>query len=113
MTIESANENFLTDILVTAVEGGINYWAIVEGYQHSGEPADRKVVVRHPEGVAQVTLRDIVLAVRKIINKRVPVTPYIRDILVEADKTLDAGDIDAEVADVVVQVAAFGKIVYG
>mgnify|MGYP003442266160 CR=1 FL=1 len=38
-------EQLLTDILTTAVEGGINYWAPALAYQHSGPVADRGVTL--------------------------------------------------------------------
>lgn len=118
---------FLSDVLTTAVEGGINYWAQVSGYRWNCPPAERGVTVHDvvgddipPEG-RRVTLDDIARAVNAIakapLSDPEPVAlglhrQYRRQV-VEASRENDAGDIDAGLADAIVQVAVFGEVIYG
>lgn len=84
------------DIMTTATYGGITYWA--KAYQLS--PAKiRQAVVEIAEG--------------KHTNDRI--RDYVRAAFDgwSAEDGIDCGEIDAEAADCIVQVACFGKVVYG
>lgn len=109
---------FHKDILITAVEGGINYWAAVNAY----DPDAGKVTVYELDDDGQTILsttqvddHQIGKAVRRILNTDFDVAmadTYRKDVA-DAAKWLDAGDIDAMLADCIVQVACFGRVVYG
>lgn len=134
-------ESFLTSIIITAVEGGIDYWSAVSGYQWfvSGltggtlSPApgggDNARVFIHEcddgtedgyadEGVL-VTLDTIARGLALIrSDKDIPyLGDYSRSIIRAADRANttapdDSEWIDADLADIIVQVSLFGKVVY-
>jgi len=111
------------DVLTTAVEGGSGYWLFGEDVQPRSAQAIRNsdhdvtriefevVVGSNDDGRRVVTPQKIVDAAQKVLDGRVQVRPD----LVDQIGTLGTGrfDIDADAADVLVQVAAFGEIVYG
>lgn len=126
---------FLGDIISTAVEGGTNYWAQVSQYQYvdyfTGEVrtvvgetvgADARAVL-HPlnddeTGYVQdgrtVTLDDVARALGMIRGDTpLHLNVRIRARIMAADRASDAGDLDADDADVIVQVAILGDVIYG
>lgn len=58
-------------------------------------------------------LQGVADAIERIANEEVDVAPAIREILIAAVEDDDPSDIDAEVADCIVQVGLFDEIVYG
>ena len=91
-----------TDMLTTAIEGGINHWARVVSYTHS--PAFATVEDMEDGTIYKVTAAGMTAAARDVL-RLYPNTDgarYIRE-----------DDIDAEAADMIFQVAALGCIVYG
>ncbi len=129
---------FLADVLTTAIEGGINYWGAVSTYkwysptleggtaEHlDGMPnAYATVHEEDPDtedgyaetGVA-VGLEDIARGIGVIRRNEFPkhegISAGRRATILEASDENDAGEIDADLADCIVQAAMFGKIVYG
>lgn len=126
------------DAVVAATEGGTGYWAWVKSWTHD-EPANggsvsgwyNFVAVIHPEeenyepgdpeldkdftinaeaiadGIER-WLTDPVVVAQGAPQERSP-----RWYLEKALRDNDAGDIDADVADVIVQYFCFGKVVFG
>ena len=104
------DKQFLMDILVTAVEGGINYWCALSkverdkdlnvlsfaGYDHEDESEEFKC-----------DLEDVAKVLGRIVNDD-PEGSLPQSILAQ-----DACEIDAECADYIVQLAIFDEIVYG
>lgn len=130
-----ARQEFLADILICAVEGGINHWATVLSYEYK-TPSETHVVIVESEpdepvsieklraymrgelGEAQVGAYPIdtgriETAIARIIGYEAKCRLDLRATLDWASKNTEAGDVDAEIADVVMQVACFGEIVYG
>jgi hypothetical protein len=128
MTTATLDPQFAHDVFVTAVEGGINYWAAVlryrwmasdgacdlEGFHalvvdaesdESDEPQriDRDVIVRG--------LQRIVDGTATCCGR--PLDALFTDRIASAVAEIDAGDIDAGDADTIVQVGLFGEVVYG
>ena len=105
----------IDDIMVTALEGGINYWcrkAKVVG-EYLGEYASEQI-----SRGGSLTLYDAEssdkweLTLEKFLNG---VKLYFEQgchVQVE-DNSIDAGDIDANDADCIVQFALFEKAVFG
>ena len=105
----------IDDIMVAALEGGINYWcreAEVVG-KYLGEYASDQI-----SRGGSLILHDAEssdkweLTLEKFLNG---VKLYFEDgchVQVE-DNCIDAGDIDASDADCIVQFALFGKVVFG
>lgn len=139
---ETKREKFLTEILITAVEGGIGYWSQIEGYNHSsGTPSERGGILHirdiEPSDVVdqinlietdgngtlqvQLDLKVIEAGVKAIQDPSFKINSDIAAIVWNADRRNDScpenetspGDIDANVADCVVQAGLFGKLVFG
>lgn len=113
-------QQFLVDIFVTANEGGIGYWATT--IRQSYKPASPYLYILDREALEgdepahkkyMVTASAIETALAKIVEGKVTMDPQIADSVLTANATNDAGDIDSVAADVIVQVALFGEIVYG
>lgn len=105
----------IDDIMVAALEGGINYWcreAEVVG-KYLGEYASDQIsrggsLILHDSESSDKWE----LTLEKFLNG---VKLYFEDgchVQVE-DNCIDAGDIDAGDADCIVQFALFGKVVFG
>ena len=121
MTTRTAERaDFLSLVVITAVEGGINYWAETDRYkwnEQSGNFKDASVVVRDLEGNlpaewTPVTLETIEAGLSNI-RKDTNSQSYLIPSILNADRTNDAGNIDADAADFIVQYGLFGKAVYG
>ena len=114
---------FLSDVLITATEGGINYWAQVtkrrwerrgpDGYEGAVmdvglrdlEDGDKLHYVTHEmleKGIALILSTETRFQVREDLYRMILLGHYKND----------AAEIDAEAADVIVQAAIFGEIVY-
>ncbi len=134
-TEPTKRQEFLTDILTTAVEGGINYWAQVADYAYSG-PVDGRGVTLVIDDVDEqdiltrvitadadtvtttITLRDIDRGLKTLIRMDFKVADYIKAIAVNAHMANDCcpetgDDVDAEVAEIIIQAAVFGELVFG
>lgn len=99
---------FITGIVDTAFGGGINYWAEIDGeeireYDDEGPVGEwiRVTPSLVEEGIAAV--KDPSFQIRDDI---------LMTILL-SDRSNYAGEIDIEAADVIIQAAIFGMIVYG
>lgn len=126
---------FLTDVFTTAMEGGVSYWASVLEYRHTESP--RAVLVRTEELVLDdetmtwipgpdaeeliVDLEVVARGVNRIVEGAIEFLPEAHRALVAAasreNDMMPAdgrhGDIDAGVAEHIVQAALFGAIVHG
>ncbi|GBF17403.1 hypothetical protein Br6_04809 [Rhodococcus sp. Br-6] len=129
---------FLTDVFVTAMEGGVSFWARVLEYRHSDTP--RAVLVRTEdlaldddslqwlpvEGAERLTVDLDVIArgLNRITAAAAEEIRYLperyRLLVSAANRENDMmpadgrhSDIDASIADSIVQVALFGEVVYG
>jgi len=112
-------EENIDDIMTTALEGGINYWCskaeVVE---------DRRVSVWGHEQIARggmLILHDSEtddkweLDLKKFLNG---IKLWVENELdqygaIQADGTLDCGEIDADIADLIIQYAIFGEQFFG
>lgn len=137
---ELSNE-FLSQVLETAVEGGCSYWADVtiedaeEGSDPDGARAfgmsdysddderdddeDQPVyraasflASKDPTKGGTLDLQGVADAIERLASGDVEVPPAIREIVVEAVQNEDAADIDAEAADCIIQIGLFDEIVY-
>lgn len=117
-------EQFLSDVIVTAIEGGIGYWAVCLQYQYEG-----KVVVSDfqylgggtratispidTEGIYMITPNTIAHGIAVLQADSTVCAASLRDKILAASRENDAGEIDSEAADVIVQAGLFGEVVYG
>jgi len=113
------SEETLRDIGSAAVEGGIGYWSEIEGYDY--ESSNMGVLYELDE-CGNVTARnrkfnlttaEILQGCIRVLDPNFKVCESIREYVKLALIEDDAGNVDAEVADVIVQAAWFNEIVYG
>jgi hypothetical protein len=118
---------FLADVLTTAVEGGINYWCVANSVDRArtgdGTNLDDLSVVRvvgadfYGGPRCDFDLDTVHLGIDRIVAGRIEIAPSIRAAVVTAvlgyGDGPDAGDIDADLADVIVQAGALNGVVYG
>lgn len=123
-----ARTEFLSDVMTTAVEGGINHWASVSEYRWDRDKhaADAIGVTIHDDSdegddfeSKRITLDDIASAIAKIRANKDDAFAFAHSggYWVQfwlADRTNgEDGDYDAGIADTIVQVAVHGEVVYG
>lgn len=128
MTTRTAERaQFLTDILTTAVEGGINYWATIVTYKWVDlPPAQYHVDLYETEEAEEIENDDDI----KVFHVDIDVIAKGIGILLETRKdrgpedywaqfklanrtNSEDGDYDADVADCILQAGLFGEVVYG
>lgn len=121
------DDQTISDLLVTAFEGGINYWLGTIDYQEPSSmvfaPAETPRYATYPlnpGGAVIVSASGIHPAdVAKLCNQRLDRAAIERGLGIMAEKyPKHYGDIlhdnhDADTADVLVQCALFGDIVFG
>ena len=126
-------DTFLTTIGITAIEGGINYWSSVTEYRYStrstngqregsGQPTSRggdsifAIVHEDDGGTFEVTNDVIEAGIARILDGPCEgASRTTRAILTRTSRVSDDehAEIDAIVADEVVQAGLFGSVVYG
>jgi len=114
-------DEFLDCVVITAIEGGIGYWSVCSEYKHIGVPA-RAVIQEFDESTGE-PYGEKLLVDRALITKALDRITDLGQPRVANDSITkgiiigvlddDPGDIDADCADVIVQVGLFGKVVYG
>lgn len=103
-------ETLYRDILVGAIEGGTGYWAITEARDYEAITA---ILIEEGDGTKhEVTGETIargldVIATGGVANKTLTTNAHL------ARTDPGNADVDAELADVIVQAGIFGTIVYG
>ena len=124
--------DFLAGIITTAVEGGIGYWSLAQDYRWFFPTIDGGTAVPGENGTANahvtlhpnvdeesdfepvtITVEKIEEALGKIRREQVQLNGTLRRLIYRGDATNEGGDIDAGAADAIVQIAAFGEVVYG
>lgn len=113
-----SKKQYLSDIIITAVEGGIQYWAQTKTYRWMNGPASVYVRETNDDGSPasewkKVTIDLIETALQKIIKQDVETNDYIVKTCAGAFALKDAIDFDSDMADVVLQVAVLNEIKYG
>ena len=119
--------DFLANVIITAVEGGINYWTEYGDYQYTenkdGLTTDASVELREYQVVQgmlnehrtlhKVTLATIRKGIQKVQEPDFQINPVLLNFILAADRDNDGENIDSEAADCIVQAALFGELVYG
>lgn len=119
MRVITEREKFLSDVLTTAVEGAINYWAMVSNYDLNGPTPTVTVHELSEDGGdplsrVPITITEIGTAINRIIAEDLNfITTGTKTEIFRANVDNDAGDIDAELADIIMQVAVIGEVRYG
>ena len=104
----------IDDILCTAFEGGINYWCggvkVVGEYlgEYASDQISRggtlKLFIEDEEEWAELTMDNLLIGVSKYLQK---------DTTIIYKGELDTCQIDADIADQIIQYALFGDVIYG
>ena len=108
-------EQFLADIITCAVEGG-GVWARFSGYRWDGIPSAECRATLHDmeDGESYpLTIDAVARGIGLIVRGDVGVNRTLRGAILYADRENDAGEIDADAADVIVQAGLLGDVVYG
>lgn len=117
--MKKVSREFANDVITTAVEGGIGYWALISDYRIDDPDTTAKIRPDDDAGFEDrewpVLLdRDMVQkGLDLLTNTKIKVNPIILGAIIWGVNHEDAGDIDADCADVIVQVAVFGEVVFG
>jgi hypothetical protein len=114
--MKTEREQYLDDITITAVEGGIGYWSLGRNYVWSDEgPTSVEIRVEDEEDDTWHTVDRSAIrkGITRLLSGDMKVHESYVDVLRKADRHNDAGDIDATMADLIVQAAVLGEIVYG
>lgn len=125
---ENSRTEFLSDIIITAIEGGIGYWSQVLYYRAEGrlivgapplhaDPRETVAVIvdnadERPEQEYTITPSIIEQGIARLSNGEVSYPDDARGRLIVADCDNWAGDIDADVADDIVQAGLLGELRY-
>ncbi|WP_304430164.1 hypothetical protein [Faecalibaculum rodentium] len=115
----SLTQQDIDDIMVTALEGGINYWCgsakVVEEkrcseWGHEQIARGGALILHDAESSDkwELNLEKFLTGVKLWLQNNED-----RYGAVASDGTLDPGEVDAEMADLIVQYALFGKPVFG
>lgn len=106
---------FLRDVLTTAVEGGINYWAQVGDYA----PDEGTVTVYEseeddkPHAVTIETIAKGIGVAREKGLASLSGPDYVAQFWLADRTNSERGDYDADIADSILQLGLFGQITYG
>lgn len=115
MTVNVSND-LLSNILTTAVEGGTTYWAYIlkveRDADHNVQWADF-IDAETDEFQGRVTLSSVANGIERLLRPDFKVSGNIVKAVERAVCEDDAGEIDAEAADCIIQAALFDEIVYG
>src|SRR5262245_50746043 len=117
-------EQFASDVIITAIEAGhtygIGYWAEILKYRHTPEPAEATIQERESptnDGAKpkRVTLNTAAIrrGIKLLSEGKIQVNKSLLGSILASAASDDATDIDGPSADVIVQVAVLGDIVYG
>ncbi len=112
--MKTEREQYLDDILTTAVEGGIGYWSVGRNYVWSDDGPTSVEIREDGEDIWHTVDRSTIRKGMKILlSGATSVHESYLQTLRQANRDNDAGDIDAEIADMIVQVGVLGDVVYG
>lgn len=108
----------IDDIMCAAFEGGITYWCyraeVVGGYKgkYASEQISRGGKVRLydsvEDAVYELTLEDFLNGITKAIEEN-----WYDNYDWHDGSSIDTCNVDAEVADTIIQLALFDEVVYG
>ncbi len=105
--------------LIDTAGYGMNYWAEFGMYSEEKQTYEVRLDQDAQDGVGWesdtkvITYQEIADAIQKLISGQVGIRPDIRQSLVEEFINKDGGQMDSEGAEVVIQVALFGDVIFG
>lgn len=112
------NTEFLEHVLEAALYGGIGYWAVADEILRA-DPRSGLISLHLSDTedwsieFGTVTHDTVMDGIRRILDGTVKISQDLRDHLAAGVSEGDAGEIDSDVADCIIQVGLFGELVYG
>ena len=116
-------KQMLFDIFITAIEGGIGYWAYSEEYHWRKEDGSddldgfHSIVVdtEDEDAFERSTINAAVIekGIQKIKDPKFQINDTTRKKVMVADILEDDYDFDADDADCIVQAGLFGELMFG
>lgn len=104
------DDEYIEDVLITAFEGGINYWTdFISRNDYPNEKASNVDIIM-AGGILSVFPEDDSMTYS--LHKENVIEGIKRMIEEKGMQYLDAGNVDADIADMVIQYAIFQKLVY-
>jgi hypothetical protein len=117
MSADTMRESFIRDIIITAVEGGIGYWALVHDYDpKKGYAVLQEFNETTREGVGNRLRFDhdaVEEGIWRITHGKSSLNDRLVALVAGWSATNDALDIDVDAADLIAQVAVLGDVIYG
>jgi hypothetical protein len=122
------DDEFFDDIICTMFEGGSNYWLgkiqVIhpDGEKPSGMPASEWIASAvNKDGMIKILPQEdtvtVILDKKRLVDgleKWITRHPSSVSLINENEKnSIDAGNIDADDADAILQYAVFGELVFG
>ena len=118
----SERDIFLGDIIVCIAEDfGYNSWRQVSSYHWTDEdPRSNYVTILAldeiedgNDGTHKCDVNTVIKGINLIIDGKISVNDRIIKTVREANRDNDAGDIDAEISDIILQAGIFQSYIYG
>jgi hypothetical protein len=113
--MKKLSDNFYHDIMSTAVEGGINHWADVRNPVYDIDDNLHAFSCRDNEDPSApwlpVSKETVHTGIESVFASKA-VSPEIVLSITQACADEDAGQIDADGADVIIQLALFKEVIY-
>jgi hypothetical protein len=108
----------LADIIVTAVEGGIDYWSQIVVYKWTEGPEHTMAdIIEIGDGDENkphhIDCETIQRGITRILNGNVGIRSDLHEQVSRGVREDDAGHVDADGADCIVQAGLFSELVYG
>lgn len=117
-TRSDIRNEFLGDIVICIAEDfGYNSWRQVTSYHWFEDDPKRNVVglydVEEEKDLPTIGVNEVATGIARILDGKIKVRDSIIKQIREASEENDAGIIDAELADIILQAYAFNDYVYG
>ena len=118
VTIEvEPSKAFLRDVVITAVEGGIGYWAVCKRYKWEGREFPEVILepAGEPDEFAVTTLTpELVVAGLQLALQRPSFEANGKKLrILQALAEDDTSQLDCEDCDCIIQLAVLKDVVYG
>lgn len=118
------DDQFLADILITAIEGGIGYWseAVTYTWTEGPEHVRAEIIVTETDesetddrlkGHKTINTQTILNGISTLLNGGVKINKEIMGYILSGVRESDAGYIDSDGADAIVQAGLFHEIIFG
>jgi hypothetical protein len=105
------DDSVISDILSAAFEGGINYWCVGVKIHESGDAPKMSYASDVVEHGGTLKIHELDGDVHELTRKKME--DGIGKFMIHQRSFTDACEIDAADADLIVQYAIFGEIIYG